>query len=61
VKVKKVLNETDVKKIIGKYFEVPSVFVTVNIKQTTEGYWQGEHTVNYVEVEVLETTEVKLD
>lgn len=46
------LNKKDIEQIIAKHFEVSVDNVNVSVKQESEGYGMGEHTVCVAEAKV---------
>ena len=57
MKIKRVLDEQDIKNIIAKNFYVEPENVKINMKARPEGYGPGEHYVDYVEIEIEEEYE----
>ena len=54
MKIKRVLDEQDIRNIVANWFNTKSDNVKCSIKAKSEGYGQAEHFVDYIEVEVEE-------
>ena len=57
MKIKRILNENDIKRIVADYFRTRAEKVSISVKKQSEGYGQGEHIVDCVEIEINEERE----
>ena len=57
MKIRRILCENDIKRIVADYFRTRADSVSVSVKKQSEGYGQGEHIVDCVEITVDEERE----